>query len=67
MEGKINAEEMSVLGLVWQGLYDCQDDDNIQRGLKHCDFFVVWRIGIAYKVTVSEHEMAKQMKGDEEE
>ena len=67
MEGKINAEEMSVLGLVWQGLYDCQDDDNIQRGLKHGDYFVVWRKGIPYKVTVSEHEMAKQMEGDEEE
>ena len=40
---KINAKEMTVLGLVWQGLYDCQDDDNIQRGLKHGDYFVVWQ------------------------
>lgn len=64
---KITQKEMTALGLVWQGLYDCQDDDNIQRGLIHDDYFVVWRKGIPYKVTVSEHEMAKQMEGDEEE
>ncbi len=63
---KINAKEMTVLGLVWQGLYDCQDDDNIQRGLKHGDYFVVWRKGIPYKVSVREHEMAKEMEGEEE-
>ena len=64
---KITQKEMTALGLVWQGLYDCQDDNDIQRGLKHDDYFVVWRKGIPYKVTVREHEMAKQMEEDEEE
>ena len=42
-----------VMNLIWQGLYDCQDEDSIRRGAKSTDSFVVWRDGLAYRVTIA--------------
>ena len=54
MKDKI--EERMVLNLIWQGLYDCQDEDSVKRGTRYRDFFVVWRAGKAYQVRVTEDE-----------
>tara|TARA_R100000008_G_scaffold86389_1_gene79283 strand:+ start:3082 stop:3306 length:225 start_codon:yes stop_codon:yes gene_type:complete len=50
MENDIEREMRMALGLVWQGLYDCQDEDSIMRGDRYEDYFMVWRKGTAYRV-----------------
>ena len=50
MENEIENEKRIALGLVWQGLYDCQDEDSVKVVAMYDDYFMVWRKGTAYKV-----------------
>lgn len=66
--------ENKIMSLVWQGLYDCQDESSIQRGQKYQDYFLVWREGKAYRVSVAYDKLQELATangdsdaGDEEE
>ena len=70
----MNKIEKEIMSLVWQGLYDCQDESSIQRGLKYEGYFLVWKEGKAYRVSVALDELQELATangdsdaGDEEE
>lgn len=64
---EIKQKEIETLNRVWQGLYDCQDDDSLKRGMKYYDFFLVHRNGISYKVSVELDEYDTNINKEEEE
>ena len=56
---KMTKEEEMTMKLIWEALFQCQDEDSIRLGGKYKDHFVVWRHGQPYKVTV-EHAPMKR-------
>ena len=59
-------ERQQVLNLIWQGLYDCQDDASLKRGRKFDDHFIVQCMGKTFRVSI-EHEALDSVRTEEEE